>query len=117
MASAMRYLAQPWFLHQRAIGKAHVRPKSSEKCAFMLNCVKQNTCDGRKLRGFQLPQICPMFEVQQCCDRIPVGICLLEAGVVSALKNKFSITVFGAWDQDPGHWEAVLLKNHMQCNT
>ena len=38
-------------------GKAQVRPKSSEKCAFILNCVKQNTCDGRKPRGFQLPQI------------------------------------------------------------
>ena len=41
---------------------------------------------------------------------------LLEVGVVCALKNKFPISVFGAWDQDPGHWEAVLLKNHMQCN-
>ena len=42
---------------QEAIGKAQVRPKSSEKCAFILNCVKQNACDGRKPRGFQLPQI------------------------------------------------------------
>ena len=38
-------------------GKTHVRPKSSEKCAFMLNCVKQNACDDCKPRGFQLPQI------------------------------------------------------------
>ena len=29
---------------------------------------------------------------------------------------EFPISVFGAWDQDSGHWEAVLLKNHMQCN-
>ena len=42
---------------------------------------------------------------------------LLEVGVVCALKNKFPISELGAWDQDPGHWEAVLLKNHMQCNS
>ena len=40
---------------QEAIGKAQVRPNCSEKCAFILNCVKQNACDGRKPRGFQLP--------------------------------------------------------------
>ena len=37
--------------------KAQVRPKSSEKCAFILNCVKQNATDDRKPRGFQLAQI------------------------------------------------------------
>ena len=40
-----------------ASGKAQVRPKSSTKCAFVLNCVKQNACDDRKPRGFQLPRI------------------------------------------------------------
>ena len=40
-----------------ASGKAQVRPKSNEKCAFIVNCVKQNACDGRRPRGFQLPQI------------------------------------------------------------
>ena len=30
---------------REASGKAQVRPKSSEKCAFKLNCLKQNTCD------------------------------------------------------------------------
>ena len=42
---------------RQANGKAQARPKSSEKCAFILNCVKQNACDSRKPRGFQLPQI------------------------------------------------------------
>ena len=42
---------------QEASGKAQVRPKSSEKCAFILNCVKLNACDGRKPRDFQLPRI------------------------------------------------------------
>ena len=42
---------------REASGKAHVRPKNSEKCAFILNCVKQNACDDRKPSGFQLPQI------------------------------------------------------------
>ena len=42
---------------REASGKAQVRPKSSEKCAFILNCVKQNAYDDRKPRGFQLPQI------------------------------------------------------------
>ena len=42
---------------QEASGKAQVSPKSSEKCAFILNSVKQNARDGRKPRGFQLPQI------------------------------------------------------------
>ena len=40
---------------REASGKAHVRPKSSEKCVFILNCVKQNASDSRKPRGFQLP--------------------------------------------------------------
>ena len=40
---------------KEASGKAQVRPKSSEKCAFILNCVKQNKCDGRKPHGFQRP--------------------------------------------------------------
>ena len=52
---------------QKATGKAHVRAKSSEKCAFILNCVKQNACDGRKLRGFQLPWI------EHLCDSILLG--------------------------------------------
>ena len=39
---------------REASGKAQVQPKSS---AFVLNCVKQNACDSRKPRGFQLPQI------------------------------------------------------------
>ena len=38
-----------------ASGKAQVGPKSSTKCAFILNRVKQNECDSHKLRGFQLP--------------------------------------------------------------
>ena len=42
---------------QEASGKAQVRPKSSEKCAFIFNCIKHNACDDRKPRGFQLPQI------------------------------------------------------------
>ena len=42
---------------REASGKAQVRPKSSEKCAFILNCVKQNACDSRKPRGFQQPQM------------------------------------------------------------
>ena len=42
---------------REANGKAQVRPNSSEKCAFILNCVKQTACDSRKPRGFQLPQI------------------------------------------------------------
>ena len=42
---------------RQASGKAQARPKSSEKCAFILNCVKQNACDSRKPRGFQPPQI------------------------------------------------------------
>ena len=40
-----------------ASGKAQVPPKNSEKRAFIFNCVKQNACDDRKPRGFQLPQI------------------------------------------------------------
>ena len=40
----------------------------------------------------------------------------LRQALFCALKKKFPISVFGAWDQDPGHWEAVLLKNHMQCS-
>ena len=48
-------------------GKAQVRPKSSTKCALILNCVKQNECDGRKPRGFQLPQI------EQLRDSILLG--------------------------------------------
>ena len=40
---------------QEASGKAQVRPKSGEKCAFIMNCVKQNASDGRKQRGAQLP--------------------------------------------------------------
>ena len=35
---------------------AKVRPKSSEKCPFILNCVKQNDSDARKPHGFHLPQ-------------------------------------------------------------
>ena len=35
-----------------ASGKAQVRPKSSEKCAFILSCAKQNESDARKPRGF-----------------------------------------------------------------
>ena len=42
---------------REASGKAQVRPKSSEKCAFILNCAKQNACGSRNLPGFQLPQI------------------------------------------------------------
>ena len=42
---------------REASGKAQVRPKNSEKCAFILNCVKPNACDESKPRGFQLPQI------------------------------------------------------------
>ena len=38
------------------VREARARPKSSEKCAFILNCIKQNARDGRKPRGFQLPQ-------------------------------------------------------------
>ena len=34
-----------------ASDKAQVRPKSSEKCAFILNWVKQNERDARKPRG------------------------------------------------------------------
>ena len=40
-----------------ASGKAQVRPKSSTKCAFSLNFLKQNACDARKPRWFQQPQI------------------------------------------------------------
>ena len=40
-----------------ASGKAQVRPKSSERCVFILNCVKQNESDARIPHGFQLPQI------------------------------------------------------------
>ena len=42
---------------REASGKAEVRPKNSEKCVFILNCVNQNACDDHKPRGFQLPQI------------------------------------------------------------
>ena len=42
---------------REASGKAQVRPKNSEKCVFILNCVKQNACDSRQPRGFQWPQI------------------------------------------------------------
>ena len=42
---------------REASGKAQVRPKSSEKCASILNRMKQNASDSRKPRGFQLPQI------------------------------------------------------------
>ena len=42
---------------REASGKAQVRPKSNEKCAFILNGVKQNAFDSRKPRRFQLPQI------------------------------------------------------------
>ena len=37
---------------QEAGSKAQVRPRCSEKCAFILNCVKQNARDGHKPRGF-----------------------------------------------------------------
>ena len=52
---------------KEAGGKAQVRPKSCTKCAFILNCVKQNECDGRKPRGFRLPQI------EQLRDSILLG--------------------------------------------
>ena len=52
---------------REASGKAQVRLKSSEKCAFIVNCVKRNACDSRKPRGFQLPQI------EQLRDSILVG--------------------------------------------
>ena len=42
---------------REASGKAQVRPKSSERCAFILNCIEENACDDRKPRGFRLPQI------------------------------------------------------------
>ena len=50
-----------------ASGKAEVRPKSSEKCAFILNCANHNACDGCKRRGFQLPQM------EHLCDSILLG--------------------------------------------
>ena len=40
-----------------ASGKAQVRPKNQEKCAFILNCVAQERSDARKPQGFSLPQI------------------------------------------------------------
>ena len=48
-------------------GKAQIRPKSSMKCVFILNCMKQNGCDGLKPRGFELPQI------EQLRDSILLG--------------------------------------------
>ena len=52
---------------REASSKARVRPKSNEKCVFILNCVKQNVCDSCKPRGFQLPQI------EQLRDSILLG--------------------------------------------
>ena len=52
---------------REASGKAQVRRKNSAKCASILNCVKQNACDSRKPRGFQLAQI------EQLRDSILLG--------------------------------------------
>ena len=40
-----------------ASGKASVIPKNSEKCSFIMNCVKQNASDRRPPPKFVLPQL------------------------------------------------------------
>ena len=40
-----------------ASGKAHVIPKNSEKCSFIMNCMKQNASDCRPPPRFVLPQL------------------------------------------------------------
>ena len=40
-----------------ASGKAHVIPKNSEKCSFIMNCMKQNAFDCRPPPKFVLPQL------------------------------------------------------------
>ena len=40
-----------------ALGKARVIPKNSEKCSFIMNCMKQNASDCRPPPKFVLPQL------------------------------------------------------------
>ena len=40
-----------------ASGKAHVIPKNSEKCSFIMNCMKQNASVCRPPPKFVLPQL------------------------------------------------------------
>ena len=44
-------------LNRPSSRRAKVIPKNSEKCSFVLNCNKRNSCDPRKPAGFKLPQI------------------------------------------------------------
>ena len=104
---------------REASGKAQVRPKSSEKCVFILNCVKRNACDSRKPRGFQLPRIEHLRDSVLLGGRqklyvaeLDLSNCFWSVRLPTSWVGEFSVCVGDAqyvWQWLPFGWTSPLL--------
>ena len=100
---------------REASGKPQVRPKNSEKCVFILNCVKQNAYDDRKPRGFPLPQIERLRDSvllggrqRSYMAKLDLSICFCSLCLPRSWVGEFSVCVGDAqyvWQSLPFGWK------------
>ena len=103
------------FTNLRASGKARVIPKNSEKCSFIMNCMKQNASDCRPPPKFVLPQLQALHDCLLLRKRkrvymikFDVSNCYWSILMPKRWRDIFQVLVSGqsyAWSSLPFGWK------------
>ena len=98
-----------------ASGKARVIPKNTEKCSFIMNCMKQNASDYRPPPKFVLPQLealrdClfPRKRKRVFMIKFDVSNCYWSILMPKRWRDIFQVSVSGqsyAWSSLPFGWK------------
>ena len=98
-----------------ASGKARVIPKNSEKCSFIMNCMKQNASDCRPPPRFVLPQLealrdclLPRKRKRVYKMKFDVSNCYWSILMPKRWRDIFQVSISGqnyAWSSLPFGWK------------
>ena len=98
-----------------ASGKARVIPKNSEKCSFIMNCMKQDASDCRLAPKFVLPQLealrdCLLLRKRKSVYMIKFDVsnCYWSILMPKRWRDIFRVSVSGqsyAWSSVPFGWK------------